>query len=195
MVPLPGRIYMPAETAERFARMTFRSFVRRDEHAALRVRLPSHSDNYRLRTYVVNAGDYKHKLLTRGVPPDVALAHQLVGTSKWIWVVELQDDTLAASSRRCVLGEIIIDATSDEHDPNLLFGNLLGRRYTWTEAGQLFGADASPGEPYTTGTAIHDAPTAPPLRRPPASVRRWIRQRRADMRQRRRKRASTLGRE
>jgi hypothetical protein len=189
MVPLPGRIYMSAETAERFARATFRSFLRRPEHSALRARLPTDSDDYRLRTYAVNAGEYKHKVLERGMPPDVAAAHRLVGTSKWIWVVELQDEVLARTDTRCVLGEIIIDPTSDKRDPNLLFGNLVGRRYTWTEAGQLLDAEASVGEPYKTGTAIHDAPTAPPLQRSPTTLRRWIRRQRAELRQRRRKRA------
>jgi hypothetical protein len=189
MVPVPGRIYMPAEAAERFARPTFRSLLRRPEHAALRARLPQSSDHYRLRTYALNAGEYKRRLDERGMPLDIAAAHKAVGTSKWIWVVELQDASLAKRTRQCVLGELVIDPTSDEREPNRLFGNLPGRRYTWTDGGiNLHEAEASLGVPYLSGTAIHDAPTAPPFQTPPTSVRRWMRRQRVRVGRHRRRR-------
>jgi Papain-like cysteine protease AvrRpt2 len=157
-VPTPGRIYLSGEVAEATARLIFQGMLRRRALASLRKRLPA---RLRLRTYATQAGDYKVQALERGISPAIDEKLRFVGTSNWIWIVELQDPKLAMSSRSCVLGEIAIDATCDPIDANPLFGYLLGDTYIWDDGrkrpDRTPGADASP---YFSGTAIHDAPTA-----------------------------------
>jgi hypothetical protein len=164
-VPTPGRIYLSGEVAEETARLIFQGLLLQRDLASLRRRLRT---PLRLRAYATQAGDYKVRALERGISPAIDERLRFVGTSNWIWVIELQDRQLAARSRRCVLGEIAIDATCDAIDANPLFGYLLGDSYVWDDGRKRPGR--RPGEdhsPYLSGTAIHDAPTAelptPPL--------------------------------
>jgi hypothetical protein len=159
-VPLPGRIYLAAETAELVARSYFSALLRRKEHAALHQSLRAGKMRLRLRTYATRSGEYKARLKERGVPDDVADRHRLISTSNWIWVVELQDPKLSQRTRRCVIGEVVIDATSDPIDPNVLFGNLPGRHYSWANDWEPLERRTEHYRPYLSDTALHDAPTA-----------------------------------
>jgi Papain-like cysteine protease AvrRpt2 len=156
-VPTPGRIYLSGEVAEDAARLIFQGLLLQRDHASLRKRL---SGPLRLRTYATQAGDYKVRLPERCISRTIDQRLRFVGTSNWVWVVELQDPALAMS-RQCVVGEIVIDATCDQIDANPLFGYLLGDSYVWDDGRELPvrrpGEDASP---YFSGTAIHDAPSA-----------------------------------
>ena len=80
--------------------------------------------------------------------------------SNWIWVVELQDARLSVLTRRCVLGEIAIDATSDRIEPHALVGNLPTRHYEWHGSRDPSELPVADYEPYLSDTALHDAPTA-----------------------------------
>jgi len=156
-VPTPGRIYLSGEVAEDTARVIFHGLLRQSDLANVHKRLAT---PLRLRTYATQAGDYKVRLSERGVPLIVSQRLRFVGTSNWVWVVELQDPALAGS-RRCVLGEIVIDATCDQTDANPLFGYVLGDSYVWDDGREL--PVRNPGDdstPYFSGTAIHDAPSA-----------------------------------
>ena len=172
-VPLPGRIYLSGETSEPIAQGLFNALLRRPEHAALR-RLQDRR-RLRLRSYVARAGRYKSRLRERGVPDDAASGHFFISTSNWVWVVELQDRKLARQGRRCVLGEIAIDATSDAFDPNPLLGHLPGRAYHWIDPRQhpterrIGSYDA-----YLTGAAIHDPPPRLGVRHAAARLRRLL---------------------
>lgn len=164
-VPTPGRIYLSGEGAEATARRIFQGLLRQRDHKDLQKRLPA---KLRLRTYATQAGDYKVRARQRGISEAIDNRLRFVGTSNWVWVVELQDPTLAERSRRCVLGEVTIDATCDHFDSNPLFGYLLGNSYIWDDGRML--PSRHPGEdasPYFSGTAVHDAPSAdlptPPL--------------------------------
>jgi hypothetical protein len=157
-VPMPGRIYLPAESAEHAARTIFTSLLRKPEHRGLRRELPT---LLRLRTHVRQMGEYKARLSRRNVPPEAVDRHRYTPTSNWAWVVELQDPRISDDTRECVVGEVVIDATSDRLDPNPLFGNLAGYAYAWGDADELIKQSISYTGPYTTDCALHDAPRAP----------------------------------
>ena len=154
---------MSGESAENEGRRIFRVLLDDGPHGSLPRTL---NRRLRIRTYAIQAGTYKVQMLARGVPEDVFRSHRRIGTSNWIWVVELQDRKLAAASRRCVVGEIAFDATSDQSNPNPLFGHLPRMSYVWPDPRRKpreikIGDYAA----YATGAAAHDAPAAPPLGR------------------------------
>jgi hypothetical protein len=158
LVPMPGRVYISGEVAESRARLIFEGLLRQQRHRALCRRL---AGGLRLRSYVTQAGDYKVRMTPqRGVAASVCEELRPVGTSKWIWVTELQDPEIAKGSRECVLGEIVLDATTDELDINPLFAYVLGDSYVWRDADER--PDSEPRGytgPYLSGTAVHDAPS------------------------------------
>ena len=92
------------------------------------------------------------------MPTAVIPWHVSASASHWVWVVELQDRDLAAEGRRCVLGEVVIDATSDDQWPNPLFANLPGLLIRWPSLGDATEeAETEPlAQPYLTGCALHD---------------------------------------
>jgi hypothetical protein len=153
VVPLPGKIYLTAEAAERTGREYLGRLIEtEDSLKTLRgIRM-------RYRTYAKEIAEYKGGLADRDMPPDVIDWHQLTGASHWIWVVEVQDGEAAAASRDCVIGEIAIDATSDPLTPFALFGNLPTMMMRWEELnGPMSKAASSQGlkDRYETGVAIH----------------------------------------
>lgn len=155
VVPLPGRIYLPGEWAESVGQYVFRQELKRE--ASLYEHLQAlEEDRLRLRTYVIPIGDYKHALRSRCLPDDVVRWHAHTSGSHWVWVVELQDRT-AAETRDCVVGEVVIDATTDERHPNILFGNLPGVLVRWPEEfpWPTVRSGSSQTELYRTGSAIH----------------------------------------
>lgn len=156
IVPLPGRIYLAGESAEKTAKLIFEDLV--DDHDHLRDVAAELTDGrLRLRTYVTQVAQYKHALRFRRLPEDVVAWHINADASHWLWIVELQDRAAAARSTRCVLGEIGIDATSDDQWPNPLFGNLPGIVVRWPGLGDdIDWANSSQGSKlYRTGVALH----------------------------------------
>ena len=188
IVPVPGRIYMSADVAEYQARMQFARMLGLPENATIRTRLagdyslsakaPDHLMDpavLRLRTYATRGSHYKCDLDLRGVPPEIVQLHSYTSASNWVWVVELQDPAVALNSSSCVLGEIVIDATSHKNDPHFLFGHLPGSHYRWDQhrsPKRTRFVESESGDipsipfymPYSTGSAIHDAPSGYRLR-------------------------------
>jgi hypothetical protein len=185
-VATPGKVYLAGESAEPFARRMFTSLLELSHHAVLRRRTGHY---LRLRSYLIRAGEYKARLLERGISPQAVAIHQSVPTSNWIWVVELQDRALARKTLRCVIGELAVDATSDRRDPNPLFATLEGHSYFW-EPGteEPLARDVGWSGPCESGCALHDAATAPPLSKPPLRrrARAWGDRRRRSVSRRRR---------
>lgn len=153
VVPLPGKIYLTAEAAERTGREYLARLIdTEDSLKALR------KVGKRYRTYAMEIAEYKGRLGNRGMAAEVIDWHQLTGASHWIWVVEVQDEEAAAAGRDCVIGEIAIDATSDPLTPFALFGNLPTMLMRWVELnGPMSKASSnqSVDDRYETGTAIH----------------------------------------
>lgn len=178
IVPFPGKIYMTGEVAERAARQAFAALLRARVQERWRD-LGRSIYGLRLRTYVARVSDYKRDLIDRGLPPEIAAAHRSVGTSNWVWITELQDSDRAKRGRQCVIGEIAVDATSNQEDPNLMFGNLPGVRYLWPddEPGAVVEERAPDYDAYETGTAVHDFPIGIPVPRTPLDRARGVRRR------------------
>jgi hypothetical protein len=155
VVPVPGRIYLAGEPAEREGALALRRELAKAADLSEILKSVEDGDT-RVRTYVSEIADYKRRLRGRGVPPEVVAHHARISCSHWVWIVELQDRSLAAKGRRCVLGEVVIDATSDGLKPNFLFANLPGRVMRWEAlGGPTLSADVPKGEPYETGCALH----------------------------------------
>ena len=155
LVPLPGRIYLLGEDMELAARRQLRSLV---DHPSASGHTALEDVSLRFKEYVVDTRQYKRKLAERGLPGSAASAHVQVPTARWIWVVEMQDARLAATSTQCVLGEIAVDATSDAADLTFLFANVPGLRASWkrSSADPHVVPDAVAGfVPYETGTALN----------------------------------------
>jgi hypothetical protein len=158
VVPLPGRIYLAGEAAEKTGKLIFEERIDAHEHLE---HLKGGLDDGRLglRTHVAPVPVYKRALRSRGIPDDVVTWHVNESASRWLWIVELQDCAAAAEGPECVIGEIAIDATSDDQWPNPLFGNLPGVVMRWPGIGDdiEWGESTQDGRPYLTGCALHAA--------------------------------------
>lgn len=153
-VPMPGRIYLVGELAEFIARRELDRLINsRPELAEIAQHLTA--DELRFRTYVTRGSDYKLHLQSRGLPPEVVRRHSIFGLSNWVWVTELQDRAAAASGRACVVGEVVIDATSDHYDPNFLLANLPGYWLGWRATVPEWHAVSAAAGLYETGAALH----------------------------------------
>lgn len=129
LVPLPGRIHVPGESAENRAIVHFLEQAGAiEETAGIYDRLLA--NEYRRRTYAVEAAEYKARLAGRGVSDELLWHHQRTPASVWIWVTEIQIRD-ATSRDQSVIGEIAIDATSHPRRPQPLFANMPGRVIAW----------------------------------------------------------------
>lgn len=155
MVPMPGKIYMSGETAEAVG-TTYLMQGARDQAVQSMIELEA-QEKLDFRSYVIEARIYKSLLEQRNVPTDVTPLIKRLSTSQWIWVVEAQDRDAASSGRKCVVGEIVLDATSSGVDTPLIM-YLPGAAIIWPE---LIGSTSTfstsqNGDDYAeSGTAIH----------------------------------------
>lgn len=132
LIPLPARIHVPGESAEIFAYKHMKK-----ESGATKETLPFrqllHDGELRMRTYAVEATEYKVALAGRepSLSDEVVEHHRSIPASAWIWVTEFQrkskDFTLSAE----VVGEIAMDATSHRSHPSPVFANMPGRCVAW----------------------------------------------------------------
>jgi hypothetical protein len=152
--PLPGRIFLRAEDIAAPVR----------EQLGLMWERAAWSDGpmsrrLRFREYAVESPEYKERLFERDLPGDAADAHSQVACARWLWVTEVQDADLAVEGdSRCVLGEIVVDATSDARDLGFLFANVPGLCAWWEpdrSEPQLVLQPREGFHPYTTGTALN----------------------------------------
>jgi Papain-like cysteine protease AvrRpt2 len=128
LVPLPARIHVPGEAAELRAKKVF------GEQAGAKPETESvfesfAQDELRVRTYAVEAAQYKQRLPERGLAAETVRHHQLAPASVWIWVTEFQ---LRNDDGPCrVVGEVAIDATSHPRNAKPVLANLPGRAVAW----------------------------------------------------------------
>lgn len=162
VIPMPGRIYLSGEAAERWADLIFEELIEKqsdEDNEKVKGLLGGlrEGGSLRLRCYLTESSTYMKRLRERQPTKDVVDWHTGIAASHWLWIVELQDREAARRSRECVLGEIAIDATSDEQWVNPLFGNLPGVIICWPDLGEQI--DVAPSDqdttPYPTGCALH----------------------------------------
>jgi hypothetical protein len=103
----------------------WRSLEEKPEHADEQADAPTLG----VRTYATPSTTYVKGLSRRGVPAGLRNHHVFAPMGSWLWVTEFQDTTAPRETR--VVGEIAIDATSMQLDPDPVFGNIDGWAYTW----------------------------------------------------------------
>lgn len=124
-IPRPSHtLYMTGDQAENLGSQSFKRIVlelpgveKTDELAA--------SGNTSLRTYTIQANDYKERLRAR-VSERVCRLHIAEPMPKWVWVVELHDEHRATHAADSVIGEVVLDATADSETAGVLCGNVPG---------------------------------------------------------------------
>ena len=125
-VPLPDKVWLGPEAAERFgglALVSVSSGIRDQVETLYGGPVESLQDlvdegRLALKTYVMRSNEFKAKLSRRGMPDGMVRAYRLVGLSKFVWVVEAIDRRLRQAGQPCVLGQVIYDATSDDTEPS-----------------------------------------------------------------------------
>jgi hypothetical protein len=155
MVPLPGRIYLAGEIAEGISRQQLHALVTDKSDLEHLV-----DADTRIRSYCIRAFEYKQQMVERGLPDDVRASQARTPTSNWIWITELQDRNAAKLGKRCVIGELALDATCDAEDPQFLFANFPGTTYLWDRDHDDPAVVANSREPDSlvdSGTALHVA--------------------------------------
>jgi hypothetical protein len=154
LVPSPGRIYLDASLAETAAQFHFERLMSSDP--IVKEHLTTPDDNLQLRAYVTEIAHFRENLAQRGLTADARAWLNMSSASHWVWAVELQDMKAAAKGRNCVIGEMIVDATTDERNAHVLFGLMPGRVYRWSDPKR--GETKEPSQQvdlYSTGCAIH----------------------------------------
>jgi hypothetical protein len=73
-----------------------------------------------LKTYICRASKFKGGLLERGLPVELARLYRMAPMSRYIIVVEAIDRDLRKAKKPCVIGQVILDSTSADSDPNIL---------------------------------------------------------------------------
>ena len=154
LIPSPGRIYLDPSAAQDAALFHFEDLMSREEVAK---RFEGIDDeDLQLRAYVTEIAAYREGLIGRGVVPDARTWLNLTSGSHWVWIVELQDGRAAEKGRECVIGEMLVDATTDERNAHVLMGVMPGHVYRWREPKR--GESSGPcGQTalFETGCAIH----------------------------------------
>jgi hypothetical protein len=154
LVPLPARVHVPGEMAELVAIKTFlQEAGATPELVPLRQQLTS--GELRVRTYVVEAAEYKKRLGFRQPSPGTAVVnhHRFTPAAVWVWITEFQRRD--KPRREGVIAEVAVDATSHRSRPTPQFANLPGRCVAWLPGEHLPRARAvSTQEPY--GSTLRD---------------------------------------
>jgi hypothetical protein len=135
LAPLPQKVWLSAEVAERTGWTMLQGTSRQagldGDRAAGRVARMFASRARRrpltVRTYAIEASRFKRELVDRFDDPRVIEHYRTLRMPRYIWVVEAIDRAARRRpDRRCVLGEIVIDSTSDDRDPAVLAVRLPG---------------------------------------------------------------------
>ncbi len=161
LVASPGRIYLEAMAAERAAQFHFNELMGDDEDVIANLaKVPA--DALQLRAYLAQINDYRRNLADRNLSSDARMWLSMSSASRWIWVVELRDRRAAAKGEDCVLGEMVVDATTDERHAHVLFGLMPGAAYRWSEPkrGSEARQSISQVTAYSTGCAINSVEAA-----------------------------------
>jgi hypothetical protein len=115
MVPLPRKVFLSAESAENFGYTILTGLAAVPALAQLAADVSA--SNVCLRTFLLDASDYKASLSDRGVDPAVARGLKLARLPHHIWVVEAHVKAKCSSDEPCVVAEVILDSTSHDARP------------------------------------------------------------------------------
>lgn len=152
IVPLPEKVCMTGEFAESAGAFDLLELANKwsGKHpdAAILADLAA-KDRLRMHTYLTTANLYKSQLERRGMDPDLTRAYRLARWPYRVWVAEAIDRHVRESGdKKCVLGEVVYDATSTDHDSLMLSAHAPGVGWVRTTEGEVF--------PLTCSTALYE---------------------------------------
>jgi hypothetical protein len=135
VIPLPQKVYMPGEDAEKIGDAFLRQALDDATDPAatdIRGRLANPARPLSLRSTVIQSNEFKTGQLRRQVPDILAAVYRRMQMSRWIWVVELIDRDLRRRGEPCVVAEAIIDATDQLRDAHALSWRIPGLVSQWS---------------------------------------------------------------
>jgi hypothetical protein len=159
LAPMPGKIYMTGEEAERLVRTIVIPQLINDhpELSYLGEGLTASPKRLRLRTYVVESWKYKHTAGSRGFGKDRLRELLVRGMPRWVWVTEVQSIE-QAGSQNCVVAEFAIDATANPKTAGVLYGSVPGLQLELDSLGETIVYDTLASDTidyFKTGAAVH----------------------------------------
>ncbi|HWA54407.1 MAG TPA: hypothetical protein VG816_09575 [Solirubrobacterales bacterium] len=121
LVALPGRIHVPAESAQAAAEITFEKLLGATG-GPKHLRTRWNEEGIKGRTYAVKPAELKEELFKAGPVENIAEFYLGVPAPVWAWITEFRD--LDEDGR--VLGTVMIDATSSKHGPEPVVADIDG---------------------------------------------------------------------
>jgi hypothetical protein len=152
IVPLPDKLWLSAEAAESQGAQTLWALATgASPHIPeAKLLLELAPERLALRTYATTSNNFKTRL-DRGLDPTLIREYRLARFSRYVWVVEAIDRELRAEGKACVVGEVILDATSSDTQPEPLAVHVPGLAAIHrTKGAPRFPIRCSP-VPYATG--------------------------------------------
>lgn len=121
-LPLLPKAYIDAERAEAVGRTWVDQFRAHfpnygDSTLAEADNRPDLLERSTLRTYLVEASEFKRALVDRGAPSELTAALRRAELSRYLWVIEVVDRRERTAGRPDVIGEILLDATLTQFEP------------------------------------------------------------------------------
>lgn len=138
LVPVPEKLWMAAEAAERAGCTQLLAAARVASiagFAAASVVESKHAaGELSVRTYAISGTRFKERVRKHYSDPNIVREYSLLRLPRYVWVVEAIDrqtrDENKGSDRddnaKCVLAEVLFDATASDQQPNILATRLPG---------------------------------------------------------------------
>jgi len=151
IVPLPEKLWLPAASAEAAGGRGLREVAHEKaqggspQAAAFLAALDRHE--VELRTFAITSTAFKKAALGR-LPIEVVRAYRMLRCPRYVWVTEaiLRDQR---HQPKCVVGEVVLDATSGEFAPNLLAVHIPGH-VLWQQTDGSTDSHLPPETPYAS---------------------------------------------
>lgn len=117
MVPLPPKVFLPAESAENDAHAQLQSIWA--SSSALRPLADElTSGDIQLRTYLRNVRTLKRDIAEQASSDEVLRGLRMLPLPHFVWVVEAHKQSACRASP-CVVSSVLYDSTSSDHAPRL----------------------------------------------------------------------------
>jgi len=115
MVPLPPKVFLTAEAAENNAHLRLHGIWSANPSSKpLAEALVA--EKIQLRTRLTNVRTFKRRIAEQTTSDDVLRAVRLSRMPNFVWVVEAHDRARCGEGD-CVVGTVLYDSTSSDHDP------------------------------------------------------------------------------
>jgi hypothetical protein len=125
LAPVPQKLWLTGEAAERAGSESLiagaREAVAKGVQASRIIVERFSEGNLSFRTYAITGNRFKRRIAEYVTDPVILRAYREARLPHYVWVVEAVDRTERnKGATACVLGEVIMDATSDERKPSVL---------------------------------------------------------------------------